>query len=313
MGEKRIVIEFSRSGLLVALLFLVFAVTSILVVYVDYNTEYTWIYPLDTERVFFTYLKPQVLVSVQSTIETSGVTGIVSGIPGLIRVRGTGDYAIVLARGPSIYVLAVVALSTVLFVLNFQRFRRILSSTSPMRIALLVVLTLLFLMPTLTLLLYVNDGFNCGFSFREDFKSVYFRDLKYGVVNETGIPQIVYNVRDDIAGGFGKVYLVAFRVNLQDPVVPIVVLSINTPSGVYRELALSKSFYLTSGSLNITVFSSSPLVNTTLIYYKAEFTEKPGYSILATLIPTILLILDVVITTFTYRKLRRVIEARRSG
>jgi len=221
-GERVVVIHVERGHVLLATCVLALLVLAAFTVYYDYSSSYVWVFPLDTARDVYTFFKPRVVVGVYSVVDTHRSFVVFNGAAGVIRVASSGDYAVVSASGASTYVVAVASLAVILYALTSRRLWRATAGRGLQGALLLVALLALFTTPITALYFHVNSGFEYSFSFTEEpVKVVYFKDLKYAVVDVDG----------------------------------------------------AKPMYLTSGSLNITVVSTAPLENTTLIYYKASFRE----------------------------------------
>lgn len=256
----------------------------------DHNITYLWVLPLDSARELFTYFKSDILVNIYNVVDNyRSIVGL-TGITGRIIIASSGDYSIIVARGLNTYVSTIAVLTPILYVFTLKKTRKLIDLKKTPGLIMSVVLLILFILPLISLFIYINTGFTNGYSFAEEpVRTLYFRDLNYAVVNVTGSTQYVYIINDEVGNALT---LVAFKVSLHDQVLPIVALDVITPSGKYSELTYAKSLYLINSSLNITVISPAPLVNTTLTYYKASFKE------LSTEAPILILLLPVSMLVF---------------
>lgn len=304
---SKIVLEISPLNIVLLVSILVLISLAIWILYTDSNTGYIWVYPLDRERIVFTLFKSEVLLLNSRVIENITSVTVVTGIPSFIGVGGTGDYVVMLVRGPSIYVWTITISTVAGYILTLYKYRKVVRKYSIKNIALLLVLIVLFVMPIVSLFIYINEGFNNGFNYHE---VVVYENLECKTINITELALVGYNcvdgVKDEIQGDVGKIYLVAFKVDLKDQENPLVIFTVdNRPLGITHGM-YGMSKFITSGNVNIIVLSRQPLANSTLIYYKGEFTEKPGFSLIVAVIPVLMLVVDLVIAGVFYYKLKKV-------
>ncbi|MEM0005133.1 MAG: hypothetical protein QXE10_02065 [Desulfurococcaceae archaeon] len=308
--RKVVVLSLDLNSLIYVASIIVLIVLAAWIMIYDYSVNYVWVIPLDHGREVFTYYKSNIIVNIYNVVDNyRSIIGL-SGVTGKIIVASSGDYSIIYAGGLNAYVSAIAILTPIIYIAVTRKMRKLIGMKTNRGLLMTTLLLLLFILPLVSLVFYVNNGFNNGFAVSEEpVRVLYFKDLNYAVTNVTGSPQYVYIIRDEVQGGLA---LVAFKTNLGDQVLPIVALDVATPSGRYSELTYTKSLYLVNSVLNITVISPAPLVNSSLTYYKAVFREMSSETPpLITLTPVLMLATSTVLGYVTGRIVGKQGEARR--
>lgn len=295
--KKVIVLSLDLDNLIYLVSIIVLIVLAAWIMIYDYSVNYVWVIPLDRGRDVFTYYKSNIIVNIYNVVDNyRSIIGL-SGVTGKIIVASSGDYSIIYAGGLNAYVSAIAILTPIFYLAVSRKMRKLMKVKTNRGLLMITLLLLLFILPLVSLIFYVNAGFNNGFTVSEEpVRVLYFKDLNYAVANVTGSPQYVYIIRDEVQG---ELALVAFKTNLGDQVLPIVALDVATPSGRYSELTYMKSMYLMNSVLNITVISPAPLVNSTLTYYKAVFREIRGEPSTVIILAPVLMLMSSTIIGYT--------------
>jgi len=278
------------------------------IVYIDTSMTPRIVIPTDNPRSIHGFFKDSVAVSyvnLSSNSDTLSITrGVVYSI--ILDSMPTG-YAIVILRGVSLYVLAVVIIAMLIYLFISRGITRRLNSRTLLAYG---VFTLLTASSMVTLLFYIDTATAMGYTYRETPLVVGLGDLKPLDLDETGQSLIVnlttglvklrylYTLRDNI----DSLSLIKVQLLLNDAAYPLIY--INTSRG--RVLLLGNSttvFYTGAGSLTISVFSDQKLDNSVLLYHRISFypsaVGEPSTILVAS--PLILLLLACVIGALLFR------------
>jgi hypothetical protein len=97
------------------------------------------------------------------------------------------------------YVSAIAILTPIFYLAVSRKMRKLMKVKTNRGLLMITLLLLLFILPLVSLIFYVNAGFNNGFTVSEEpVRVLYFKDLNYAVANVTGSPQYVYIIRDEV-------------------------------------------------------------------------------------------------------------------
>jgi hypothetical protein len=288
--EKQVLIKLTFKDLawIFSLVFLIGV--SFYVVYVDYNTSYNWVFPLN-KPVLANEWYPKSTIGV-------GVIDLQSNITILTLYKGLttsvildeypSGYAVVVARGYNYYVVALTVFSTVFYALISRLLMRRIRTVS--RIPLLFVLGFFFitLATIISLVPYINVGHELGYVYRtskivRELNSLNFTSLKEPFLNTLGY---AYLFRDS----FSTVTLVNAELRVKNVLVIMVLNRTGIP-----EVTYNTAFYEAPGKqLMIYLFSSTPNPVGTFSYLRIEFTPRSTYPQTAFMTPLILCLATLV-------------------
>lgn len=237
------------------------------VIYVDYNTSYTWVYPLDRPRlVDGWYPKSTIGVGIVDLKSNTTLLTVYRGFStSVILDEYPSSYALIVARGYNFYVLG-----TSLFLIAFYALvsRVLKKRTGPKFVLLLLVFFFVTLASMISLMLYVGAGSELGYVYKSsrvvrELSSLDFTSLREPFLNTLGY---VYSFRD----GFEGVTLVSTKLEVRKALALMVL----NRSGV-PEVTYNAAFYEVAGKqLLIYLFSSSPKPEGTFTYVKVEFLPR---------------------------------------
>ncbi|WP_042666736.1 hypothetical protein [Desulfurococcus amylolyticus] len=289
-------VKISLPGLAGIILIIASITVGIYVFQMDSSLTYTWIVPLNSVQVIHLYFKQNIGLALVDVGKGSNYITVSSGAAStLTLLPASSSYAVITARGVSIYVETVNAIGTLIIVVAaWIAVRR----RSGLKLAIIMtVLSMLAASNALAQIFYLNTGLGSGYSVNERGFSIPFSQLEPVVLgNETY--RYSYVLRDTVNG----VALVNLSIQVRDQYIPLIIvraynnqgsidipLSTSIPSG--GPITYSAASYLSSGNLTIYVLSMGQLENTTLNYYKVEFQRiSDSPPILVTLLPLITLV-----------------------
>lgn len=274
---------------------------SLYVIYVDYNTTYTWVYPLDRPRLVSEwYPKSTIGVGIIDLKSNTTLLTVYRGFStSVILDEYPSGYALIVARGYNFYVLALSAFLVVFYTLISRVLKK---RTNFMFALLLLVFFLISLASVISLIPYVSAGSEFGYAYKssrvvKELNSLNFTSLREPFLNMLGY---AYLFRDSFEG----VTLVNTRLEVKNALTLMVL----NRSGV-PEVTYNAAFYEVAGKqLLIYLFSSSPDPAGSFTYVKIEFIPRSTYPraiILA--VPLILSLTTLIlglVSVFIARRLR---------
>ena len=284
----------------VKLLLLVLVLTaSFFVIIEDFREEYTWIYPLNIPRhVSSWYSKSTtVLALVDLESEKRGFV-VYSGVVGDIIISECSTcYAVIVASGLNFYValFTTILAALILIVIYIEK------TIKP----LIIVLLVLFIAALSILYLYIKEGESIGYRVKEYWSGLIKLEnmtLSLIPIRNTTIISFSYRLIDNIT----ELTLVNMRIRDYEPDKALLLLNISGQTTLAYDKA---TFYLESSDLEILVLSQERNLNSTLEYYKLEFTPRETHSQLYFTITLVLVILHS--TTITVKSLKRILKEHR--
>lgn len=287
-AEKELIIKLDLRSIVNVSATLLLVLLGLYALYVDFSTSYTWVYPLDHLREIFLFYKTSVLIQTHSVLREQSHTIYVEGINAYIRVNSSNDYAIVFARGLSLYTLTIVLSSIVVYTIFRRRLRCLFDGRLRRSITSSILLAVLFAIPLLSQIIVVSHGVSLGYETDEDYAVIELKDKAYRIVDINGTRYVVYLFHDDISGDY--VTLVSYKLNIGDTVLPLLILEYHDSGKAYRSYTYTGSMYIKRGNVNITILSITPLTNTSLIYYKATFKHMGNPSSILIVLPLLMLV-----------------------
>ncbi|GEM_PF-1436225 len=299
--EKQVMIRLTFKDLvwIISLVFLI-GVSSY-VVYVDYNTSYTWVFPLNRPALANEwYPKSTIGVGVVDLRNNVTILTLYKGFTtSVILDEYSSGYAVVVARGYNYYVVVLTVFSTVFYALISRLLIRRIRSVS--RTPFLMVLGLFFItLATITSLMpYINVGHELGYVYRtskivRELNSLNFTSLKEPFLNVLGY---AYLFRDS----FSSITLVSAELRVKNALALMVLNRTGAP-----EVTYNTAFYETPGKqLLIYLFSSTPNPVGTFSYLRIEFTPRSTYPQTAFMTSLILCLATLVLGLASVFALRR--------
>ncbi|MEM0475096.1 MAG: hypothetical protein QXZ48_08930 [Zestosphaera sp.] len=299
--EKEVLIRFTfKDFMWVASLAILLGV-SLYVIYVDYNTTYTWVYPLDRARLAGEWY-PKSTVGV-GIIDLRGNMTLLTVYRGfstsVILDEYSSGYALIVARGFNLYVLTLTIFSVVFYVLISRLLKK---KTGLLCTLLLLVFFFVVLASVASLIPYVSAGSGLGYVYRSskivrELNSLNFTSLKEPFLNVLGY---AYLFRDSFEG----VTLVNTKLEVKNSLALMVL----NRSGV-PEVTYNTAFYEVAGKqLLIYLFSSSPNPTGSFTYVKIEFMPRSTYpQTILFAVPLILSLTTLIlglVSVFVTRRLR---------
>jgi len=279
-------------------------VLGLYIVYTDASLTPRIVIPTNNPRSIHGFFKDSAAVSyvnLSSDSETLSITrGVVYNI--ILDSMPTG-YAIVILRGISLYVLAVVIVAILIYLFISRGITRRLNSRTLLAYA---VFTLLTASSMVTLLLYINTATATGYTYRETPLLVGLSNLTPIDLDETGQSIII-----NLTTGFVKLrYLYALRDNIDSLSLIKVQLLLNDPAYSLSLIYINTSkeplsfhgnfttvFYTGAENITIYVFSDQEINNSVLLYHRISFypsaVGEPSTILVAS--PLVLLLLAYVI------------------
>jgi len=289
-------------------------VLGLYMVYTDVSLTPRIVIPTNSPRSIHGFFKDSAAVSYVNLSSNSETLSITRGVVyNIILDSMPAGYAIVILRGVSLYVLAVVIAAILIYLLISRGITRRLNSRTLLAYA---VFTLLTASSMITLLLYIGTATATGYTYRETPLVVGLSNLTPLDLDETGQSLIVnlttglvklrylYTLRDNI----DSLSLIKVQLLLNDTAYPLIY--INTSTGQALLLGNSTTvFYTGAGSLTINVFSDQKLDNSVLLYHRISFypsaVGEPSTILMAS--PLILLLLAYIIGALLSRLSSKVI------
>jgi len=274
------------------------------IVYADASLKPVVVIPTNNPRSIHGFFKDSAAVSyvnLSSNSETLSITrGVVYSI--ILDSMPTG-YAIVILRGVSLYVLAVVIAAILIYLFISRGITKRLDSKTLLAYA---VFTLLTASSMMTLLLYIDTATATGYTYRETPLLVGLSNLTHLDLDETGQSLIVnlttglvklrylYILRDD---NIDSLSLVKVQLLLNDAAYPLTYINTSTGQTFILPGNFTTVFYTGARSLTISVLSDQELNNSVLLYHRISFypsaVGEPNTILAAS--PLILLLLAYVI------------------
>lgn len=288
--------------------FMVIVALSAYVLWVDINTEYTWVVPLYENMGLWGYYKWSNGIGIydlaRSVNEPDNVISL-NGLVSSIRLAPSAtSYAIILARGINIYVSTVVLLTFFVYIVLQKKVMKIKAYFMKMLLSILVIV---FLASMLVVMVpYIDEGHVLGYSVTKDSVSftIPVRTLSLLSLNSTGVSGFanytyVYVLTDNVIDGS----LVHARFILNDSVgIPplMVVRVIQGGNVVARYIGNDATFYVSlpnselSGQIRIYILTDRQLNNSLLEYARLSFVpmslEPPVHLMVTPLIGDVLLL-----------------------
>jgi len=278
-------------------------VLGLYIVYTDASLAPRIVIPTNNPRSIHGFFKDSAAVSYVNLSSNSDTLSITRGvIYSIILDSMPTGYAIVILRGVSLYVLAVVIAAILIYLFISRGITRRLNSRTLLAYA---VFTLLTASSMVTLLLYIDTATVTGYTYRETPLVVGLSNLTPLDLDETGQSLIVnlttglvklrylYTLPSD---NIDSLSLIKVQLLLNDTAYPLIY--INTSRGQALLLGNSTTvFYTGAGSLTIYVFTDQELNNSVLLYHRISFYPSAVGELSTTLVasPLILLLLACVI------------------
>jgi len=293
-----VVVLFSKYVRLILVVLVLAA--SLVVIVEDLREEYTWIIPLNTPRhVSSWYSKSTVTIALVDLESEKRSLIVYSGVVGDIIVDECSTcYAVIVASGLNFYVALFTTILTVLTVL-------VVYSEKKLKPLVIVLLFALFITAISTLYLYIKAGESIGYDVKEYLSEpVKLENLTLTLIpiGDRRILAFNYMLRDNIT----KLSLVSVKIqNYEYEKAFILVNSSGQITLVQDKITL----YVDSRELEVIVLSQEKNLNSTLEYYKLEFTPQQTHSQLYFTITLVLVILHS--TTITVKSLRRILKEYR--
>ncbi len=268
---KQLIIKFTFKDLVWITSLVVLLVVSLYVIYVDYNTTYTWVYPLDKPRLVNDwYPKSTVAVGIVDLRSNMTLLTVYKGFSTSVIIdEHPSGYALVVARGYNLYVLILT-----IFLLIFYFFVSLLLKKRTNMVSTLLLLAFFFitLASVTSFIPYVSAGSELGYAYRSsgivrELNTLNFTSLKEPFLNVLGY---AYLFKDS----FERITLVSTRLEVKNTLA----LMILNRSGV-PEVTYNAAFYEVAGKqLLIYLFSSSPNPTGSFTYVKVEFIPRSTYT-----------------------------------
>ncbi len=288
--------------------FMIIIALSAYVLWLDINTEYTWIMPLNRNAQIWGYYKWNNGIGIydlaKSVKEPSNVVSLNGLTTSIGLASSSTSYAIILARGINIYVVAVVLLSLSIYIVLQKKLLKI--KTYFVKI-LLSILIIVFIASMLAVTIpYIDMGHALGYSVTKDSVSITVpvKTLSLLSLNSSGIPGFanytyVYILTDNVIDGS----LVHARFILNDSVdIPplMIVRVVQDDNVIARYIGNEATFYVSlsssrpNGEIRIYILTDKQLNNSLIEYARLSFVpmglEPPVYLMVTPLIGDALLL-----------------------
>lgn len=268
-------------GVLAWLVIALFSMAASVYIYQqDSSASYTWVTPLNSPQSIHLYFKQGTGLALVDVARGSETITISTGAPSTLTLAPSpSSYAVVVAKGASIYVEAVNIVNTAVVLASAWVISRRMSG---LRLALsLTVIAMLVALVSASSLLYIGTGFTTGYTAVDKRLYAQFSQLEYITLeNQT------YNYSYVLRDSFRDAALVNISIELRDPYIPVVLVRVNGSQGA-QDIPLSTiispgggpityawTFYTANSNLTIYVLSQGKLENSTITYYKVEFQRK---------------------------------------
>lgn len=271
--ERQVMIKLTFKDLvwIISLVFLV-SVSSY-VVYVDYNTSYNWVFPLNKPVLASEwYPKSTIGIGVVDLRNNVTILTVYKGFTtSVILDEYPSGYAVVVARGYNYYVAALTVFSTAFYALISRLLMKKIHSASRILFLFMLGFFLIVLATTISLVPYVNAGRELGYVYKtskivRELNSLNFTSLKEPFLNALGY---AYLFKDS----FSSITLVNAELRVKNALALMVLNRTGIP-----EVTYNTAFYETPGKqLLIYLFSSTPNPTGTFSYLRIEFTPRGTY------------------------------------
>ena len=243
---------------------------SLYIIYVDLNTVYTWVFPLDKPRlVNLWHPKSTVGIGVVDLRSNATLLTVYKGFStSVILDENPSGYALIIARGYNLYVLAY----AIFLIISYILISRLLKKRTGLIPTLsLLVFFFMALASMFSLVPYIDAGNKLGYVYRSseitrELNSLNFTRLKEPFLNVLGY---AYLFRDSFEG----ITLVNTRLEVKNSLVLMILNTSGSP-----EVTYNTAFYETSGKqLLVYLLSSSPNPAGSFTYVKIEFMPRTTY------------------------------------
>ena len=272
-------------------------VASLVVIVEDFREEYTWIIPLNTpHHVSSWYSKSTITIALVDLESEKRNLIVYSGVVGDIIVDECSTcYAVIVASGLNFYVALFTTILMALTILVFY-------SEKQLKPLFIVLLFILFTSAISTLHLYIKAGENIGYDVKEyPGELIKLENLTLSLIpiGDKSVLAFNYTLRDNIT----KLSLVSVKIHNYESDKAFILLNSSGQITLAQDKIL---LYVDNRELEIIVLSQERNLNSTLEYYKLEFTPQETHSQLYFTIILILVILHS--TIVTVKSLRRILK-----